>query len=280
MICCLAAMVGTAMAFTLASGGTAGDIDWAVFLSGPKGYKISLVRGGYKLGLLRDGSGLVETDPVYKAADPNCCPSGGFNHTRWKWNGAQFGVVRTWHDSSYTPVGPSCPRVENGAMLALAAPDKFRGTLSGPEVARALADGSDARRLGASSPGAARRRGRRHPRRARRREPHDPRHRAAPNARRGRLATGRWPCGHRSGVGLPGRLLAGGAAGNDPIGATTRGTGELIAAALEAGATEVIVGLGGSASTDGGFGAVEALGWRPFEALNGVACDVRTPFLS
>ena len=26
---------------------------------------------------------------------------GGFNHTRWKWNGARFGIVRTWHDSSY-----------------------------------------------------------------------------------------------------------------------------------------------------------------------------------
>jgi hypothetical protein len=91
-----------AMALTIASGGTAGDIDWAVFLSGPKGYKLSLVRGGYKLGLLRAGSDLVETDPVYKRDDPNCCPSGGFNHTRWRWNGDRFGVVRTWHDSSYT----------------------------------------------------------------------------------------------------------------------------------------------------------------------------------
>ncbi len=47
----------------------------------------------------------------------------------------------------------------------------------------------------------------------------------------------------------------------DPTGATTRGLGEVIAAALDAGATRLIVALGGSASTDGGRGALEALGW-------------------
>jgi glycerate kinase len=52
--------------------------------------------------------------------------------------------------------------------------------------------------------------------------------------------------------------------GRAPLRATSRGTGELIARALEhrkAGAA-VIVGLGGSASTDGGTGAASALGWR------------------
>src|SRR5205085_1203232 len=48
---------------------------------------------------------------------------------------------------------------------------------------------------------------------------------------------------------------------NDPVAATTRGTGELIAAAARAGASEVILGVGGSATTDGGPDAVEALGW-------------------
>jgi glycerate kinase len=46
----------------------------------------------------------------------------------------------------------------------------------------------------------------------------------------------------------------------DPLGATTRGLGEVIAAALSAGAGALIVGLGGSASTDGGAGALRALG--------------------
>lgn len=44
--------------------------------------------------------------------------------------------------------------------------------------------------------------------------------------------------------------------------ATSRGTGELIAAALRAGARRVVVGIGGSACTDGGAGLLEALGAR------------------
>jgi glycerate kinase len=66
---------------------------------------------------------------------------------------------------------------------------------------------------------------------------------------------------------------------NDPVRATTRGTGELIAAALAAGAEQIVVAVGGSATTDGGLGAVEALGWEPFLVQVEVACDVRTPFL-
>jgi glycerate 2-kinase len=48
----------------------------------------------------------------------------------------------------------------------------------------------------------------------------------------------------------------------DPLGAQTTGTGELIAAALDAGARRIVIGLGGSASTDGGTGALAALGAR------------------
>lgn len=76
--------------------------------------------------------------------------------------------------------------------------------------------------------------------------------------------------------------LAGGAAGNDPLGATTRGTGELVAAAAQAGARRIVVGVGGSATTDGGAGALEALrGLVPFAAHGldvRVACDVTTRF--
>ena len=52
----------------------------------------------------------------------------------------------------------------------------------------------------------------------------------------------------------------------DPLGATTRGVGEVIAAALSAGATSLVIGLGGSASTDGGTGALRALGLELFDA--------------
>ena len=45
----------------------------------------------------------------------------------------------------------------------------------------------------------------------------------------------------------------------DPIGATTRGLGELICIAMDAGAQNIVIALGGSATTDAGLGALEAL---------------------
>jgi glycerate kinase len=66
----------------------------------------------------------------------------------------------------------------------------------------------------------------------------------------------------------------------DPFAASTQGTGELMAAAVAAGASTVLLGVGGSATTDGGAGAIDAI-----EAAGGlgdarlvVLCDVRTPF--
>jgi glycerate kinase len=56
----------------------------------------------------------------------------------------------------------------------------------------------------------------------------------------------------------------------DPLGATTRGLGEVIAAALDAGARALLIGLGGSASIDGGAGALRALGLEVRDA-DGVA---------
>jgi glycerate kinase len=66
---------------------------------------------------------------------------------------------------------------------------------------------------------------------------------------------------------------------NDPLRASTRGTGELIATAIRSGARRVIVGVGGSATTDGGLAAVEALGWSTGSVPITVACDVSTRFL-
>jgi glycerate kinase len=66
----------------------------------------------------------------------------------------------------------------------------------------------------------------------------------------------------------------------DAWGATTYGTGELIAAAAQAGAAVILVAVGGSATTDGGAGAIEAI-----EAAGGIGrakivilTDVRTPW--
>jgi glycerate kinase len=50
----------------------------------------------------------------------------------------------------------------------------------------------------------------------------------------------------------------------DPIRATTFGVGEMILDATKRGASEIIIGLGGSATNDGGFGMARALGFRFF----------------
>jgi glycerate kinase len=66
----------------------------------------------------------------------------------------------------------------------------------------------------------------------------------------------------------------------DPVAASTFGTGQLIAAAVEAGAQTIYLGVGGSATTDGGSGAIRAI--REAGGLGGarivVLTDVRTPF--
>src|SRR5438094_4928039 len=48
----------------------------------------------------------------------------------------------------------------------------------------------------------------------------------------------------------------------DPVRATTLGVGEMILDAANRGANEIIIGLGGSATNDGGFGVARALGFR------------------
>lgn len=58
---------------------------------------------------------------------------------------------------------------------------------------------------------------------------------------------------------LPGGRLA-------PLHATSRGTGEVIAHALDAGCRRVVLGIGGSACTDGGAGLVQALGAELYDA--------------
>ena len=78
-----------------------------------------------------------------------------------------------------------------------------------------------------------------------------------------------------------GLTLVGGAENNDAIAASTTGTGELIDRALDLGAERIIVCLGGSATTDGGLGAVQAI--HAPARLKGVeflvACDVTTRFV-
>lgn len=75
-----------------------------------------------------------------------------------------------------------------------------------------------------------------------------------------------------SGLGLVSELE------RDPWAADTYGTGELIAAAAQAGCEPVLVAAGGSATTEGGAGALRALEEAGVEPEIEVLCDVRTPW--
>ena len=55
-------------------------------------------------------------------------------------------------------------------------------------------------------------------------------------------------------------------ADRDPMAASTFGTGLLIRAAIDAGANRIVLGLGGSATTDGGTGLAHAFGFRFLDA--------------
>ena len=163
-------------------------------------------------------------------------------------------------------------------MRVVAAPDKFRGTAGASEIARAIGEaawesGWDCTEIpvadggeglldvfgGANRTSAVR----------------GPDH---------RIVEAGWRLDHGLAViemaAASGLQLAGGAARNDAIEADTSGTGDLLVEAVEAGAKRIIVGLGGSASTDGGLGAVRAIG-TPGK-LVGVhvlaACDVNIMF--
>jgi glycerate kinase len=70
-------------------------------------------------------------------------------------------------------------------------------------------------------------------------------------------------------------LLASGE--RDPVRASSRGLGELLAAAVGDGARELVVGLGGSATVDGGAGLREVISALPVRTV--VACDVSNPLL-
>ncbi len=164
-------------------------------------------------------------------------------------------------------------------MRVLAAPDKFRGTATASEVASAIAAGAQAASAHCDEAPMA--------------DGGEGTLEALGGPTRSSVVTG--PLGEP--VEAPWRLsrkvaviemalasglaVAGGASRNDPLNATTAGTGELMAEAVRAGAGRIVVAVGGSATTDGGLGALRALPspgrMRGVEVV--VACDVRTPFL-
>jgi hypothetical protein len=92
------------LAATIYSGGTAGDIAWVAFRQAQGRWVLALRElDQYKVGLFAAGADLVDSQPIYRKTDPNCCPSGGFDHRRFHWNGSRFAIVRRWHDTHYHP---------------------------------------------------------------------------------------------------------------------------------------------------------------------------------
>ena len=163
-----------------------------------------------------------------------------------------------------------------GAMHVLACADKFRGTLTASEFGEAVAAGAEGHEvviqpLADGGEGTLDAFG-------------GPNRRTTVTGPLGDPIDAAWRLsGGRAVIEMArasGLSLVGGADGNHPLEATTAGTGELIAKAVEAGAREIIVGLGGSATTDGGLGALRAL--PAPSRLRGVdlvvACDVETRF--
>lgn len=165
----------------------------------------------------------------------------------------------------------------------LVAPDSFKGTLSAAEVAAAIGSGLEAAGaeadlcpLADGGEGTAATLREACGGSVRRAAVHDPLGRPL-EAEFVFLADGRTAVIDTAAAsGLP--LLA--PEERDAEAASTVGTGELIAAAIEAGAGTVLLAAGGSATTDGGLGAIEAL--RANGGLRGarleILCDIRIPF--
>lgn len=168
-------------------------------------------------------------------------------------------------------------------LRALVAPDSFKGTFSAPEVADAIARGLERRGIVADRCPVA--------------DGGEGTMRVMLAALGGRtvLVTTRDPLDRP--ISAPFALLEDGARAlvetaaasglallaeheRDPWAANTWGTGRLIRAAVEAGAREVLVAVGGSATTDGGRGALAAI--EESGGLEGarvtVLCDVETPW--
>ena len=188
--------------------------------------------------------------------------------------------------------------VSGRSLRVVFAPDSFKGSLSSLEVAHALAvgwararpdddlllaplaDGGEGTLVAVEAAGGWD---------AREAAAHDP---------IGRPITARWlqsSDGRRAVVELASASGLSRLAPSEyaPMTASTRGTGEVLRAALDAGVRHVVVGIGGSATNDGGTGLLEALGARDdggtvsLEGLDPrladvemrIACDVTNPLL-
>src|SRR5215211_455444 len=227
---------------------------------------------------VRDGRGRLPAGPGrpdHGGSRPGAHGRPGANRARGARRRGGASLPRSALSSDRAPSSGSA-----GPLPALVAPDSFKGTFSAREVAAAIAGGlrsadREARELPVADGG-------------------EGTMEVLVTALGGevRTVTGSDPLGRSIEAGFA--LLPDGSAvvetaqasglglvdegERDAWAATTRGTGELIVAAVEAGAERVIVTVGGSATTDGGAGALEALDEAGVKIPMDVLCDVRVPF--
>ena len=91
----------TDLTVSVASGGSAGDVGWLFFRPRNGRWQLSGSGTGYHLGLFRSNSDIQVVQPVYRAKDPNCCPTGGFDRALYRWNGTRLVVARAWHTKNF-----------------------------------------------------------------------------------------------------------------------------------------------------------------------------------
>jgi hypothetical protein len=92
---------GPVLAVSIASGGTAGDTAWLAFVRDGPRWRVVKSAGGYKIGIFGRGGEIEVVQPVYRARDPNCCPTGGFDRARYRFDGRRLVVSRRWHTRSF-----------------------------------------------------------------------------------------------------------------------------------------------------------------------------------
>jgi hypothetical protein len=85
-------------------GGTIGGIAWLVY-RGPANRLVHVSDGQPNGGMRRlsarpsDGD-VVESEPKYLSADPNCCPTGGMLYRRFHWQNGKHVLVKKWEGTA------------------------------------------------------------------------------------------------------------------------------------------------------------------------------------
>jgi hypothetical protein len=93
---------------SVSSGGSAGFIAWAVFRYTKSGWKLAGWNAGpgpIPIGFLHGD--VIVTEGVYEPGDAHCCPSGGYKHYEYHWNGTHFVQNKSWQSKTASLTAPA-----------------------------------------------------------------------------------------------------------------------------------------------------------------------------